>query len=462
MSVAIERLKAVPLRFHFPELLVSIGIVAFLFFHSSSALYHLIFLVVLGCSIIFLLLTLLLSKSLYAKYEVAINLCHIVLFSITIGLLQLNYFPSVCLWLLFFYRLMVSKRPYIIPYCITAIMIVGIVLATSMSLLSKIALSPESQFFLNQISTGLTAITFGIQLWYLLLLTQHFRKLALGHQEKITRLVSITNKLTRFIPPQIWQPIIRSNQPVAVTNQRKKLTILFSDIAGFTELSDTLSSDHLANILNTYLETMTRIAQKHGATLDKFIGDGMLCFFGDNQSSGERGDALKCAAMAIEMRQAMRVLRNQWRLLGFDGLHVRIGINTGYCHVGNFGSSNRMTYTVIGKEANLAARLEAAAEKSQILISETTFDLICHEYPCQLVGEMQFKGFKTEQPVWELLDPNEGHAQTSEWLNYTLSGFNLHLNFKDIKNYDERTIRRSLNHALEQLEKQSKNSNFTD
>lgn len=452
-------LRNLPQRLPYPEVLVSIGILIFLTIHNHSpnALYEFFAIGLLVLSAVFLAVSIGVSASVRRQYLVAFDLANIVVFSLVIGLLQLNFFPTICLWLLLFYRFMVSKKQYIIAYIVVGVLLVGISYFTSLTVLPRLTLTLEYQTILNEVSVFLTAITFALQLWYLLLLAQHFRQNAYQQQEKITRWTAIANKLTRFLPPQIWQPIIRTNQPVSITNQRKKLTILFSDIAGFTELSDTLSSDNLADILNTYLDTMTRIAQKHGATLDKFIGDGMLCFFGDQHSEGERSDALKCVAMAIEMRQAMRVLRNQWRLLGFDGLHVRIGINTGYCHVGNFGSSNRMSYTVIGKEANLASRLEASAEKSQILISESTFDLICHEYPCQMVGEMLFKGFKVKQPVWEVLDPNEGNHQDTEWLNYTLEGFNLHLNFKDIKNYDERTIRRSLNHALEMLEKQSKN-----
>ncbi|EJO9031181.1 adenylate/guanylate cyclase domain-containing protein, partial [Escherichia coli] len=100
-------------------------------------------------------------------------------------------------------------------------------------------------------------------------------------QARIDTLVNVTNKLTRFLPPQIWQPIVKNNTKVEVINQRRKLTILFSDIVGFTDLSDHISPDHLANILNTYLDRMTQVSQKYGATLDKFLGDGLLCYFGD-------------------------------------------------------------------------------------------------------------------------------------------------------------------------------------
>jgi class 3 adenylate cyclase len=269
-------------------------------------------------------------------------------------------------------------------------------------------------------------------------------------------MVSVINKLTRFIPPQIWEPIVRADSPVSVSNKRAKLTIMFSDIVGFTELSDSLSADNLADILNTYMHCMTIIANKHGAVIDKFIGDGMVCFFGEPDSRGARQDALDCVAMAIDMRREMRTLRQKWRLMGFEGLYLRIGITTGYCHVGNFGSNSRLSYTLIGKEANLAARLEAAASKGDVLISESTYDYICHDYECEYAGAYQLKGFDGKVSAWQVLDPDANKGRLSKWVDHTLPGFNLHLNFKDMKSGDYQEIREGLNFALERIEQENK------
>jgi len=233
--------------------------------------------------------------------------------------------------------------------------------------------------------------------------------------------------------------------------------MMFSDIVGFTELSDSLSSDNLADILNTYMHSMTSIADKHGAVLDKFIGDGMVCFFGEPNSRGSRQDALDCVAMAIDMRREMRTLRQKWRLMGFEGLYIRIGITTGYCHVGNFGSNNRLSYTIIGKEANLASRLESCAGKDQILVSESTYDYICHNYECAHVEAFCLKGFDEKVNAWQVFDPNTNTAgQLSKWVDHTLPGFNLHLNFKDMKDNDYQDIRARLNFALERIEQEEK------
>ena len=273
---------------------------------------------------------------------------------------------------------------------------------------------------------------------------------------RLNTMVSVINKLTRFVPPQVWEPIVKSDSPVSVENKRAKLTIMFSDIVGFTELSDSLSADNLADILNTYMHCMTLIANKHGAVLDKFIGDGMVCFFGEPNSRGPRQDALDCVAMAIDMRREMRTLRQKWRLLGFEGLYIRIGITTGYCHVGNFGSNNRLSYTLIGKEANLASRLEAVAAKGQIFISESTHDYISHDYDCEYAGAFQLKGFDNKVSAWQVLDPDENKGQLSKWVDHTLPGFNLHLNFRDMQDNDYQDIRDRLNLALERIGQQEK------
>ena len=271
---------------------------------------------------------------------------------------------------------------------------------------------------------------------------------------RLSTMVSVINKLTRFVPPQVWEPIVKADSPVTVANKRAKLTIMFSDIVGFTELSDSLSADNLADILNTYMHCMTLIANKHGAVLDKFIGDGMVCFFGEPNSRGSRQDALDCVAMAIDMRREMRTLRQKWRLMGFEGLYIRVGITTGYCHVGNFGSNSRLSYTIIGKEANLASRLESCAGKDQILVSESTYDYICHNYECEHVAAFCLKGIDEKVDAWQVLDPSASTGHLSKWVDHTLPGFNLHLNFKDMKDNDYQDIRARLNFALERIEQE--------
>lgn len=373
------------------------------------------------------------------------------LLALTTGLLQFDYIPILALWLLILLRLIFTNSKYAVSLLLLVVSVGLLSVIYSYFFLPTHYLTVKQQEILNFVMVLTVIIIVAYHVWSLVVSLRQKNQMLQLQQVRIDTLVNVTNKLTRFLPQQIWQPIVKNNSKVEVVNQRRKLTILFSDIVGFTDLSDNISPDHLANILNTYLDRMTQVTQKYGATLDKFLGDGLLCYFGD-MGGNDRDNAIACANMAIEMRREMEVLRHQWRLLGFGGLYVRIGINTGYCYVGNFGSRNRMTYTVIGKEANYASRLESAAQKNQILISESTFNLIAHVHNCQAVGQFKFKGFQEAMNVWELLEPNSETLQQTHWVDYHLPGFNLHLNFHDIRNYDKNDIVKQLQDALTLIE----------
>lgn len=400
-----------------------------------------------------LLSIVLVVQSYFKQPNIWTQLLLVVLLSICTGFFQLSI-PMLCLIMVLLVRLLLIKPSYRI-FC-TIISIATALLSYFLThMLLKNTPLPSLEYKILDISAMVTTIivVFGQVYRLYSYINEEEQQLNMVKQRLIT-MVSVVNKLTRFIPKQVWQPIVKNNEPVAVVNRRVKLSIMFSDIAGFTELSDTLSADNLADILNTYMDRMTAIANRHGAVLDKFIGDGMVCFFGEPHSKGVREDALACVAMAIDMRREMRSLRHQWRLMGFDGLYVRIGINTGYCHVGNFGSNNRMSYTLIGKEANLASRLESVAGKSEVLISQSTYDYICHEYECQLAGSYRLKGFESPIQGYRVLDPDDNKGHVSDWVDHDLPGFNLHLNFKDIKNYDYRIIKGHLSQALERIQKE--------
>lgn len=370
----------------------------------------------------------------------------VVLLGVVIGSLQFCLPVMIGLGALIGFRVIMTKAKER-----KALLLAAVLPALSMYFVSH-KLKPEGVICHNSLmGNGILLLSVIALLWQFWQVYRQWivdKEVASQSGARIQTMVAVISKLTRFIPPQVWQPIVKSNKDVQIVNKRAKLTVLFSDIAGFTHLSDSLSADNLADILNTYMDRMTLIANRHGATLDKFIGDGMVCFFGEPTSKGSRQDAIDCVAMAIDMRREMRTLRHQWRLLGFDGLYIRIGIATGYCHVGNFGSENRMSYTLIGREVNLASRLESTAKSDEILISEATYDYICHEYGCVKVGPYQLKGF--EQPVnaWQVLDPDANDSKISQWIDHELPGFNLHLNFKDIKNYDYDEIEKLLSQAL--------------
>jgi hypothetical protein len=127
--------------------------------------------------------------------------------------------------------------------------------------------------------------------------------------------------------------------------------------------------------------------------VDKFIGDAFLVFFGDPETKGVEEDARACLRMAIDMQQRLEQLNRGWRRRGFDqDIHARMGINTGYCHVGNFGSDDRMDYTIIGGEANLAARLQSIAPAGGICLSYETYALVRDLVSARPLAPIAMKG----------------------------------------------------------------------
>ena len=191
---------------------------------------------------------------------------------------------------------------------------------------------------------------------------------------KQVQLEKISNIIGKYVPPQIHEAIEKGDYSEEIVTKRKKLTIFFSDIKSFTGTSEHLQPEDLTKYLNEYFSEMTTIAIKHGGTIDKYIGDALMIFFGDPESLGPKKDAINCVKMAIEMQNKLVELRLKWSDEGFtDPFRVRMGINTGFCNVGNFGSAQRLTYTVIGAEVNLTQRLESNSDVDGILISHETY-----------------------------------------------------------------------------------------
>src|ERR1700709_2517159 len=142
---------------------------------------------------------------------------------------------------------------------------------------------------------------------------------------------------------------------------------------------------------------MSQIAIEFGGTIDKFIGDAMLIFFGDPETKGDRSDAEACVRMAWSMQRRLVELNAKWRASGVEQpFKARMGINSGYCNVGNFGSADRMDYTIIGAEANLAARLQSIAEPGGIVISYETFALTSDVIAAHPMPPITMKGISRE------------------------------------------------------------------
>ena len=212
--------------------------------------------------------------------------------------------------------------------------------------------------------------------------------------EQNQMLESLSSKLSKYLSPQLYTSIFSGEQSVEIASKRKKLTVFFSDIADFTETTENLESEELTNLLNHYLTEMSKVALKYGATIDKYMGDAVMLFFGDPESRGARKDAIACVEMAIAMQRRMSELQAEWSDRGLEQpFQLRIGINTGYCTVGNFGSEDRMDYTIIGSEVNLAARLQSHAEVGGILMANETYSLVKDTVLAEEQDTISVKGF---------------------------------------------------------------------
>ena len=211
--------------------------------------------------------------------------------------------------------------------------------------------------------------------------------------------------LAKYLPPQVHEAIFSGEFDTGITTKRRKLTIFFSDISNFTSTSEGLQPEDLTRYLNEYFSEMTDIALDHGATIDKYIGDAMMVFFGDPDSKGEQEDARACVKMALKMRDRISDLQDKWQKQGFaDPFVIRMGMNTGYCNVGNFGSDQRLTYTIIGSEVNVAQRLEASAQPGGILMSYETYAHAQDLIEVEQLNSISMKGVKREIKVFSVLN----------------------------------------------------------
>ncbi|OUS23761.1 adenylate cyclase [Gammaproteobacteria bacterium 45_16_T64] len=263
---------------------------------------------------------------------------------------------------------------------------------------------------------------------------------------------SLSRKLAKYLPPQVWGSIFSGQTEVRLETQRKKLTVFFSDIKGFSEISEELQPEALTDLLNSYFTEMSRIAMKYGGTIDKFVGDAILIFFGDPTSRGQKQDAVACVAMAIEMRKKMKIMRQKWSSYGINKpLQIRMGVNTGYCTVGNFGAESRMDYTIIGKEVNLASRLESVAQPNEILISESTYNLVRDTIMCRDRGQINVKGFTKSVPIYDIVDHRKELGAAQSFVECELDGFSMYVDIDKIRNYDKDRVIEALESASKRV-----------
>jgi class 3 adenylate cyclase len=180
--------------------------------------------------------------------------------------------------------------------------------------------------------------------------------------EKNAQLETLASKLAKYLSPQVYASIFASNQNVQLASQRKKLTVFFSDIVNFTETTDKMESEDLTHLLNHYLTEMSAIALDYGATIDKYIGDAIMIFFGDPESQGVNQDAIACVKMAVAMRKRVEELASEWREAGIEWLPREPATVSRNCRRSGPGDE---AGTCLAPVANPASRLQRRRSPSR-------------------------------------------------------------------------------------------------
>ncbi|HZM07604.1 MAG TPA: adenylate/guanylate cyclase domain-containing protein [Methylocella sp.] len=276
-------------------------------------------------------------------------------------------------------------------------------------------------------------------------------------------LATLAMKISRYLAPQVYKRIFSGEKDVTIQTERKNLTIFFSDIKDFAATTERLQPEQITQLLNEYFTEMSNIAVAHGGTIDKFVGDAILIFFGDPETRGEAEDARACVRMAFDMQRRLAELNAKWRNAGVENpFRVRMGINTGFCNVGNFGSADRMDYTIIGAEANLAARLQSIAEPGHIVISYETYALARDILVAQALAPIHMKGISREvmpYVVKGMLDSAGAHVAI---FSAHMTGLDFYLDPSMLHTGSVANIRAMLEEAINALEKDSGQGQLSD
>lgn len=270
------------------------------------------------------------------------------------------------------------------------------------------------------------AVWFGTVLFHILMLLSVCMALCImflaGRRLQEQRLCEARDALAeanrlirRYVPNQLADQILSGSYVEESRPRRRRLTIVFIDIEGYTAASEALSGEVLDLVLNRYLEEMLAIADRHGATVNQVMGDGLLVFFGAPQVTNDRDHALRAVTMSLEMQRRACELEPLWQQHGWPRpFRLRIGINTGEASVGDYGPPGRKLYSCIGLHANLAERIQTVCEPGQVLMHESTWTLVHRQVTCRARGPVTLKGVSTPVAVFEAVHERSAESTAAE------------------------------------------------
>lgn len=229
-------------------------------------------------------------------------------------------------------------------------------------------------------------------------LSMSFNEMTKGLKDK----ERVENLFGKYLSPDVAKKVLAEQSIDGILKgERAKLSVMFTDIRGFTPMSRGMDPQELINLLNSHFDEMIDIIDRYGGTLDKFIGDAIMAFYGAPVHYEDF--FMRAINAAVQMQRASEKFNFQRKLEGKDPIHVGIGINTGDVVVGNIGSNKRLEYTVIGETVNIANRLCSVAKKGQIIISQSTYDLLPNKSIASPIEQVMLKGVSEQVTVYEIL-----------------------------------------------------------
>ena len=213
----------------------------------------------------------------------------------------------------------------------------------------------------------------------------------------------VKSAMGKYMSQDVMKRIVINIDTLGLGGKKATVTVLFSDIRGFTSLSETMSAEQVSEILNEYFTEMEPIVAKHNGIINKFIGDAVMAIFGEPiQDKNHALNAVKCG---YEMLVKVKELQRKWASEGKPKIDIGVGINTGEVFVGNIGSINRMEYTVIGDTVNLASRLESYNKiyKTSMLIGSTTYEATKNYIEVIKISDVEIRGKAHKMDIYEVL-----------------------------------------------------------
>lgn len=290
---------------------------------------------------------------------------------------------------------------------------------TTIAMLMSVLLIDKHIFFLNG---WVISITFPLFLIMFLYLFMTFYKYFTEERSK----KELRGTFSKYVSPSIVDEILKDPENLELGGKKQNMTVLFSDIRGFTTISEMLDPKALSELLNSYLTPMTELVFEHKGTLDKYMGDAIMAFFGAPvQYPDHAAHACRCALSHIKKLKELQI---QYEKKGLPQIDIGIGINTGEMSVGNMGSETVRSYTVMGDAVNLGSRLEGINKEygTRIIISEFTYKDVKDSFICREIDWVRVKGKNKPVKIFELIDEGSTNVENTKMLKHFNKGFELY------------------------------------